>query len=162
MSFEVVWPRRPRCPRKELGEYFQRIFEISRFHWSKCTIEYAIYSILILKSAQARCDLLPFFHLYSFKTFTFFTFLSMHSSSNWEIVGKCKTLKYLLQGQIFSSAFHWFRKYIFEKIIRVCFEAAATSEKKNQWVFSKITALKMMSSSLSISSNSQFKTSLPE
>ena len=30
------------------------IFEISAFHWSKCTIECAIYSILILKSAQAR------------------------------------------------------------------------------------------------------------
>ena len=56
LSYEVVWPRRPRHPRKELGEYFQHyIFEISRFHWSKCTVECAIYSILILKSAQARC-----------------------------------------------------------------------------------------------------------
>ena len=33
------------------------MFEISRFHWSKCIVECAIYSILILKSAQARCDL---------------------------------------------------------------------------------------------------------
>ena len=33
------------------------IFEISRFHWSKCTVECAIYSILILKSAQARCGI---------------------------------------------------------------------------------------------------------
>ena len=30
------------------------IFDISLFHWSKCTIECAIYSILILNSAQAR------------------------------------------------------------------------------------------------------------
>ena len=55
-SFEVVWPRRPRRPQKEMGEYFHYyIFEISRFHWSKCTLECAIYSILILKPAQARC-----------------------------------------------------------------------------------------------------------
>ena len=31
------------------------IFEISLFHWSKCTIECAIRLTLILKSAQARC-----------------------------------------------------------------------------------------------------------
>ena len=41
---------------KSWGNIFNNyIFEISRFHWSKCTIECAIYSILILKSAQARC-----------------------------------------------------------------------------------------------------------
>ena len=33
------------------------IFEISLFHWSKCTIECAICLTLILKSAQARCEL---------------------------------------------------------------------------------------------------------
>ena len=33
------------------------IFEISLFHWSKCTIECAIRLTLILKSAQARCDI---------------------------------------------------------------------------------------------------------
>ena len=31
------------------------IFEISLFHWSKCTIECNICLTLILKSAQARC-----------------------------------------------------------------------------------------------------------
>ena len=43
--------------RKSWGNIFNDyIFEISRFHWSKCTVECAIYSILILKSAQARCE----------------------------------------------------------------------------------------------------------
>ena len=32
------------------------IFEISLFHWSKCTIERAICLILIIKSTQARCE----------------------------------------------------------------------------------------------------------
>ena len=42
---------------KSWGNIFNDyIFEISRFHWSKCTVECAIYSILILKSAQARCE----------------------------------------------------------------------------------------------------------
>ena len=42
---------------KELGNIFNDyIFEISGFHWSKCTVECAIYSTLILKSTQARCD----------------------------------------------------------------------------------------------------------
>ena len=31
MSFEVVWPRRPRRPRKELGEYFQRLHFWNQF-----------------------------------------------------------------------------------------------------------------------------------
>ena len=34
------------------------IFEISGFHWSKCTIKCAICLILISKSAQARCECL--------------------------------------------------------------------------------------------------------
>ena len=38
-------------PNKTINDY---IFEISLFHWSKCTIECAIYSILILNSDQAR------------------------------------------------------------------------------------------------------------
>ena len=43
---------------KSWGNIFNDyIFEISRFHWSKCTVDCAIYSILILKSAQARCVL---------------------------------------------------------------------------------------------------------
>ena len=42
---------------KSWGNIFNDyIFEISLFHWSKCTIECAIYSILILNSAQARGD----------------------------------------------------------------------------------------------------------
>ena len=52
------------------------IFEISGFHLSKRNVECAIYSILILKSPQARGDketvrlkketwlLIPFFHLF--------------------------------------------------------------------------------------------------
>ena len=32
------------------------IFEISGFHWSKCTAEWAICLTLILKSIQARCE----------------------------------------------------------------------------------------------------------
>ena len=36
------------------------IFEISLFHWSKCTIECTIRLTLILKSAQARCDAVSF------------------------------------------------------------------------------------------------------
>ena len=31
LSFEVVWPRRPRRPRKELGEYFQRLHFWNQF-----------------------------------------------------------------------------------------------------------------------------------
>ena len=50
--------------KKELGEYFLNdyIFEISRFYWSKCTIECAICLTLILKSNQVRCVLSTFYH----------------------------------------------------------------------------------------------------
>ena len=42
---------------KSWGNIFNDyIFEISRFHWPKCTVECATYLILILKSAQARCE----------------------------------------------------------------------------------------------------------
>ena len=41
---------------KSWGNIFNNcIFEIGKFHWSKCTVECAIYSIMILKSTQARC-----------------------------------------------------------------------------------------------------------
>ena len=50
LGFEVVWPRRT------WGNIFNDyIFEISGFHWPKCTVECAICLTLILKSAQARC-----------------------------------------------------------------------------------------------------------
>ena len=40
---------------KSWGNIFNDyIFEISGFHWSKRNVECAIYSILILNSAQAR------------------------------------------------------------------------------------------------------------
>ena len=41
---------------KSWGNIFNdNMFEISMFHWSTHTVEWAIYSILILKSTQARC-----------------------------------------------------------------------------------------------------------
>ena len=40
-----------KCPRNVFKNY---IFEISAFHWSKCTIVWAIRLNLISKSAQAR------------------------------------------------------------------------------------------------------------
>ena len=47
---------------KSWGNIFNdNIFEISRFHWSKCNVDCAIYSILILKSTQARCDFIKVF-----------------------------------------------------------------------------------------------------
>ena len=58
---------------KSWGNIFiDYIFEISRFHWSKCTVECAIYSILILKSAQARCD------LGKYSTYVGIEYLSIH------------------------------------------------------------------------------------
>ena len=54
---------------KSWGNIFNDyIYEISRFHWSKCNVDCAIYSILILESAQARCAFLsPFLNATSTK-----------------------------------------------------------------------------------------------
>ena len=68
------------------------IFEISLFHWSECTIEYAIRLTLISKSAQARCD--PFYIcLHSMTQLPGFCFVSVSFlytlSRNLKMAGIC-------------------------------------------------------------------------
>ena len=63
------WPRWPQkrplnlssLKIRPVGFILNYIFEISGFHWSKCTVECAICLTLILKSAQARCVILNTF-----------------------------------------------------------------------------------------------------
>ena len=94
LSFEVVWPRRPQCPRKELGEYFQWLHFWNQFV-PLIKMHYRVrYSLtLISKSAQARCDystLIPDFKLFPFSYAVFPRIVSAETFLFW----KWKFLQY--------------------------------------------------------------------
>ena len=91
---------------KSWGNIFNDyIFEISRFHWSKFTVEFAIYSILILKSAQARCVTAPKQINKSSIILTLPWICASHSETSTEIpqIAICSVLSDFIKNGKFAS-----------------------------------------------------------
>ena len=108
---------------KSWGNIFNDyIFEISRFHWSKCTVECAIYSILNLKSLHTSscwCSLwmplswcnLPGANIYTWTIFTldsyvvifFWRVTNLRGPSWWQMNISPDILDMVCQKTIFTS-----------------------------------------------------------